>query len=92
MVDFRDVVSHGNRKMHACVEGVKLEMTDETKMSVTSLDAPLVMFGNSSLLDFNNDLPKSEDGAHFCLFNNVWGTNFTMWFDEDMQYRFIVKL
>lgn len=92
MVNFRDVESHGNRKMHACIEGVKLNMANETKTSVTSLDAPLVMFGNSSLLDFNNELPKSEDGAHFCLFNNVWGTNFTMWFDEDMQYRFVVKL
>lgn len=92
MVNFRDVESHGNRKVHACTEGVKLKMADETKISVASLDAPLAMFGNSSLLDFNNELPKSEDGVHFCLFNNVWGTNFTMWFDEDMQYRFIVEL
>ena len=50
------------------------------------------MFGNSSLLDFNNELPKVEDGVHFCLFNNVWGTNYTMWFEEDMQYRFVVRL
>lgn len=92
MVHFRDIESHGNRKMHACVEGVELKTTDETPASLTSLDAPLVMFGNSSLLDFNNELPKVEDGVHFCLFNNVWGTNFAMWFEEDMQYRFVIKL
>lgn len=92
MVNFRDVESHGNRKMHACTGGVKLKNMDETQISITSLDAPLVMFGNSSLLDFNNELPKVEDGIHFCLFNNVWGTNYTMWFEEDMQYRFVVRL
>lgn len=92
MVNFRDVESHGNRKMHVCIEGVELKNIDGPQISLTSLDAPLVMFGNSSLLDFNNELPKVEDGVHFCLFNNVWGTNYTMWFEEDMQYRFVVRL
>lgn len=91
-VNFRDVESHGNRKMHACIDNVLLKTTDGATMSVSPLDAPLAMFGNSSLLDFNNQLPYVGDGVHFCLHNNVWGTNFTMWFDDDMQYRFVVKL
>ena len=78
--------------MHACINGVQLKTIDGATMSVGSLDAPLAMFGNSSLLDFNNKLPNAGDGVQFCLHNNVWGTNFTMWFDEDMQYRFVVKL
>ena len=28
---------------------------------------------------------------HFCLYNNVWGTNFVMWFDDDMQFRFLLE-
>jgi hypothetical protein len=92
IVNFRDVESRGNRKMHACINGVQLKTIDGATMSVGSLDAPLAMFGNSSLLDFNNKLPNAGDGVQFCLHNNVWGTNFTMWFDEDMQYRFVVKL
>jgi hypothetical protein len=25
---------------------------------------------------------------HFNLYNNVWGTNFAMWYDEDSRFRF----
>lgn len=92
MVNFRDVQSHGNRKMHACINDVRLEISDKREVTIKTSDAPLVMFGKSSLLDFNNKLPDVKDGARFCLHNNMWGTNFTMWFDDDMQYRFVVRL
>ena len=26
------------------------------------------------------------------LHNNVWGTNFTMWFDDDLRFRFVLEL
>jgi hypothetical protein len=29
---------------------------------------------------------------HVNLFNNVWGTNFRMWFDEDARFRFVLRL
>ena len=40
------------------------------------------------LLNFTNDLPKLEHGMHFNLYNNLWGTNFPMWYEEDMRFRF----
>lgn len=33
-------------------------------------------------------LPEPEAGAWFCLYNNVWGTNFPMWYGEDARFRF----
>lgn len=90
-VNFQDIVNHGNRKMHACSDGVELKYKNTVRMFINSLDTPLAMFGNSSLLDFNNELPQVEEGVHFCLHNNVWGTNFSMWFDEDMLYRFVIR-
>ncbi|HQK04714.1 MAG TPA: hypothetical protein PK558_01910, partial [Anaerolineaceae bacterium] len=55
-------------------------------------DSPLVALGARSLLDFNNDQPDTRQGAHFCLFNNLWGTNFPMWFEEDCRFRFDITL
>ncbi len=44
-----------------------------------------------SLLDFHDRLPDMNGGLHFNLYNNVWGTNFPMWFNDDMTFRFIIR-
>ena len=58
---------------------------------IESMDAPLVAPGERNLLNFDNALPDPGDGMHFCLCNNVWGTNFAMWFEDDMQFRFKLR-
>lgn len=90
-VNYRDIVKNGNRKMHAASENVFLN-GGELECSVLSLDAPLVALGEMTLLNFDNKLPEVAEGVHFCLHNNVWGTNFRMWFEDNMQYRFIFDL
>jgi hypothetical protein len=85
------VIKNGNRKLHGIIEGIKYH-DNKHKFDIKSLDAPLVAPGKKSLLDFNNELPEIEDGMHFCLYNNVWGTNFMMWFEENMRYRFQIKI
>ena len=89
-VDFRDVVKDGNRKLHAVKEEVRYEDGD-TKCTIRSLDAALAAPGERNLLNFDNQLPEVDGGIHFCLHNNVWGTNFRMWFEDDMKYRFVFK-
>ena len=89
-VNFRDVIKDGNRKMHASIYGVSYENI-KNNCSIQSLDAPLVAPGKRTLLNFDNRLPDAKDGVHFCLHNNVWGTNFVMWFEEDMKYRFVFR-
>lgn len=89
-VDARDVVKNGNRKLHAVKEGVRFENGAQS-CSIASLDVPLVAPGERALLNFDNRLPEVGEGVHFCLHNNVWGTNFRMWFDDDMKYRFLFK-
>ena len=56
-----------------------------------TLDAALVAPGEPSLLNFNSDLPRLAKGAHFNLYNNVWGTNFPMWYEDDAQFRFVLR-
>jgi hypothetical protein len=57
-----------------------------------TLDAPLVAPGEPSLLDFNNRQPDMSQGVQVNLFNNVWGTNFRMWFDDDARFRFALSV
>ena len=85
-----DVVRNGNRKLHAVGEGVAYR-DQHGRFVIESLDCPLVAPGDPSLLDFNNCQPRLLDGMHFNLYNNVWGTNFPMWYDEDARFRFRLR-
>jgi hypothetical protein len=89
-VDPVDVVRNGGRKLHAVQKGVRAGQGNG-KIFIESVDAPLVAPGERNLLNFDNALPEPGDGMHFCLCNNVWGTNFTMWFEDDMQFRFKLR-
>jgi len=85
-----EVVRNGGHKVHAVAEGVRY--TDERgSLFLKTYDAPLVAPGERNLLTFDNARPAPEAGMHFCLGNNVWGTNFVMWFEDDMRFRFALR-
>ena len=85
------VVRNGNRKLHAVERGVDYQDGGE-EFSIESLDAPLVAPGAPSLLDFNNHQPSLEQGFHFNLYNNIWGTNFPMWYEDDARFQFVLRM
>ncbi len=85
-----DVVRNGNRKLHAVESGVYYADSRST-LAIETLDAVLVAPGDPSLLDFNNRQPVLSNGMHFNLFNNVWGTNFPMWYEDDARFRFTLR-
>ena len=76
--------------MHAVGEGVAYS-DGSSRMKLETLDAPLVSPGDRNLLNFDGARPLAADGMHFCLHNNVWGTNFVMWFEDDMRFRFRIR-
>jgi hypothetical protein len=41
-------------------------------------------------LCFADTQPDPSAGIHCNLFNNAWGTNYIMWFGEDMRFRFVL--
>jgi hypothetical protein len=89
-VDPLDVVSRGNRALHAI--GDVVEYIDERgRIEMRSLDAPLIAPGVPPLMEFTDALPDLRHGPHFNLFNNLWGTNFPMWFEGDLKFRFELK-
>ena len=86
-----DVVPNGNRHLHA-VDGTISCTDQDIGLFLETWDAPLVAPGEPSLLNFHNDQPRVEKGMHFNLYNNVWGTNFPLWFGEPARFRFDFRI
>ena len=86
-----DVVRNGNRRLHAVGSGLCAD-DGEHAVSVETLDAPLVAPGRPSLIDFGNRQPDLRDGLHFNLHNNLWGTDFPQWYEDDAMFRFSLRL
>jgi hypothetical protein len=85
-----DVVTSGNRHMHALSKGFSYKEGGNV-FAVETIDAPLVALGERTPLGFNNTQPDMARGVHCNLFNNAWGTNYLMWYGEDMRYRFVLR-
>ena len=86
-----DVVSGGNRHMHAVSKGLQYKDT-RGSLEIETLDAALVSLGEMSPIYFSRAQPDLSNGIHFNLFNNGWGTNYVQWFGEDMRFRFALRL
>lgn len=86
-IDPSRTVRFGNRRMHAVDEGVQFET-----LRLKTQDAPLIGLGERTLVQFPDSPPDMEHGIYCCLHNNVWGTNFPMWYEEDARFRFVLKM
>ncbi|WP_139996477.1 DUF5054 domain-containing protein [Paenibacillus paridis] len=85
------VVYDGNRNLHAVGQGVSYSGADGSAVIETK-DAALVAPGQKRLLQFDNTFVSLDQGWHFNLHNNIWGTNFPMWYGEDAKFRFELNL
>lgn len=85
-----DVVRAGNRHMHALLSDLSYQDSSGA-LRIETLDAPLLVLGERSPLNFSKKQPDLANGFHFCLFNNAWGTNYVQWFAEDMRFRFTLR-
>jgi hypothetical protein len=82
-----DVVEGGNRHMHA-IDGRIACRNANHELAIVTEDAPLIALGVQSPLYFTREQPQLDKGIHINLFNNAWGTNYIMWYSEDMLFRF----
>lgn len=90
-IDLCDVAAGGNRQMHGIDRYVDLP-TPRGTLRITSPDALLVAVGRRHGLAYSTDATDLSQGIHFCLYDNLWGTNFAMWWEGSIRYRFHVEL
>ncbi len=81
-----DIVLNGNRNMSA-VEELKYE-DEERKFIIKNIHAPLFSLGKGKILEFDNQFASLNEGISYNLYNNVWGTNFPMWYEDDARFVF----
>ena len=58
-------------------------------VTIEPLDCALVAPFGRRLLDYEQN-PKGQD-MYFNLYNNIWNTNFPMWYSDDTYFRFVIK-
>ena len=85
-----ETVSMGGRNLSA-VFGVTLKKGNAT-YDIINTDAPLISVGRGKILEFDNKFESMEkDGISYVLYNNVWGTNFPLWYEENASFEFMIK-
>ncbi len=78
-----DTVKNGNRRLSAA------ESVSFGKYNLKSLHAPLVALGETDILHFDNkQADVKTDGLSFVLCDNVWGTNFPLWYEDNACFKF----
>ncbi len=81
-IDPADIVENGGRKVAA------VQYLTAGDLRLTSRHAPLVSVGAGDILRFDNAPPELEKGLTFTLHNNIWGTNFPLWYGENAYFAF----
>lgn len=85
-----DVIENGNRNLSA-VEKVLFEC-DDVQFQIENKHSPLVSIGQGKILEFDNKIESiCEQGISFNLHNNIWGTNFPLWYEDNAYFAFILK-
>jgi hypothetical protein len=86
-VNPEEVTENGSRNLHA-VQSISFG-----KCEIKNLHSPLVSFGRGKILEFDNKFESvRKDGISFVLENNVWGTNFPLWYEDNASFGFEIRL
>lgn len=57
-----------------------------------NIHSPLISPGGGKILEYDNKIESVEnDGISFVLYDNVWGTNFPLWYEENERFKFEIK-
>ena len=86
-IDPAQTVRHGNRRMCATDWGVAWD-----DLKIESSDAAVLSFGEPALWQCGDAVPDTAKGVWFNLVNNMWNTNFPMWYEDDALFRFTISM
>lgn len=88
--DSRHIVRAGGGQLQA-IEAARTAL-EGTTMTIEPLDSALVSPYGADFIPFQPEVPDFSQGLRFNLYNNKWGTNFPMWWEGTVQFRFILTL
>ncbi|MEG2413952.1 MAG: DUF5054 domain-containing protein [Clostridia bacterium] len=86
-----DVLENGNRNLSA-VQDYHFTCGD-CKVKVTPMHNPIVGLGEGKILKFDNKFENVEtEGVASVLYDNVWGTNFPLWYGENAHFETDIEI
>ena len=88
--DGQNIVRRGGGQLQA-VEAVRAAL-GVGHLTATPLDSALVAPAAAPFMPFQPDIPDYSRGVRFNLYNNKWGTNFPMWWEGTLAFRFVLAI
>ena len=86
-IDYNSTVSMGGRNLHAVEKCIM--KNDFGNFDFINFHSPLISIGRGKILEYDNKLENIEkDGISYILYNNVWGTNFPLWYEDNALFSF----
>ena len=80
----------GGRNLHAVEKSVM--KNDGGSFEIYNYHSPLLSIGQGKLLEFDNKFESVEkDGISYLLYNNIWGTNFPLWYEDNASFDYFIK-
>merc|ERR1712080_507657 len=86
-VEMNDTIKGGSQHLHGVITGFEYQQTPEMTLSITTVDAPVICLGQPDAFPTpTNSTPDiSRYGVSSVLWDNLWGTNYIMWYPFNQQ-------
>lgn len=90
-IDYREVASMGGRNLHAVEKCICKGAGGN--FEIYNYHAPLLSVGQGKILEYDNKIENAEqDGISYVLYDNVWGTNFPLWYEDNARFAFEIDM
>ena len=90
-IDYKSTVSMGGRNLHAVEKSVI--KNDGVNFEIYNNHSPLISIGQGKILEYDNKIESPEnDGISYVLCNNVWGTNFPLWCEDNARFEYRIEV
>lgn len=81
-----NIVRRGGGQLQA------VEAARSGRLMIEPMDSMLVSPEGAPFIPFQPERPDFSAGLRFNLYNNKWGTNFPMWWEGSVAFRFVVQI
>jgi hypothetical protein len=82
-----DIARNGGGALHAA-SCLHANLASGATLQIAALDSPLFAPAAASFMSFAATPPDFSGGVRCNLHNNKWGTNFPMWCEGTLRFRF----
>lgn len=85
-IDYKNVASMGGKNLHAVEKCIMKNHAGS--FDFVNHHSPLISIGKGKILEYDNKIEPIEDGISYVLYDNVWGTNFPLWYADNARFSF----